>query len=52
MQEALAKTLGRELRILPGNRAPATKLAVGEQAAFDEFGMPFAGLLANFSERP
>jgi hypothetical protein len=47
MQEAVSKTLGRELRLLPGNRASATRLPPGEHSAFDDFGMPFAGLVAN-----
>jgi hypothetical protein len=51
IQDTLAKTLGQELRPLSDLRAPATKLPAGEQAAFEEFGMPFAGLVANQGER-
>lgn len=51
MKDALAKTLGRELRPLAGSFAQATALPAGEREAFQHFGMPFAGLLANLIER-
>jgi len=51
LQQALVKTLGRELRTLPGDSAADAKLPVGELEAFEEFGMPFAGLVANLDDR-
>jgi hypothetical protein len=49
VEEALARALSRELRPLPGNFLPATGLPSGQREAFDHFGMPFAGLVANLS---
>jgi hypothetical protein len=46
---AIAKTLGRELRPLPANFIPAGGLPSGQREVFDQFGMPFAGLVANLS---
>ncbi len=51
MKDALARTLGRELRPLAGSFAQATALPAGEREALQHFGMPFAGLLANLIER-
>lgn len=50
MKNALAKTLGRELRDLPRGRAEASLLPAGERDAFERFGTPFAGLVANVNE--
>ena len=47
--DALAKTLGRELRPLPANFLPAAGLPSGQREVFDHIGMPFAGLVANLS---
>jgi hypothetical protein len=46
---ALAKSVGRELRLLPANFTPTGGLPSEQQAAFEEFGRPFAGLVANLS---
>jgi hypothetical protein len=43
--------LGRELRPLPASFVPPAGLPSGQREAFDNFGMPFAGLVANLSER-
>jgi hypothetical protein len=51
VEEALAKGLGREFRPLPANFLPAAGLPSGQREAFEHFGMPFAGLVANLSER-
>jgi hypothetical protein len=51
MKDALAKTLGRELRPLAGSPAQATALPAAERDALQHFGMPFAGLLTNLIER-
>ena len=51
VEESLAKALGRDLRPLPANFVPANGLPSGQREAFDHFGMPFAGLVANLSER-
>ena len=47
VEEALAKALGRELSPLPANFVPAAGLPSGQREAFDHFGTPFAGLVAN-----
>jgi hypothetical protein len=47
VEDALAKALGRELCPLPANYIPASGLPSGQREAFDHFGMPFAGLVAN-----
>jgi hypothetical protein len=47
VEEALGKALGRELCPLPANYIPASGLPSGQREAFDQFGMPFAGLVAN-----
>jgi hypothetical protein len=49
VEEALANALGRELRPLPANFVPGAGLPSGQREAFDQFGMPFAGLVANLS---
>jgi hypothetical protein len=49
VEEALAKALGRELRALPANYLPPSGLPSGQRETFDQFGMPFAGLVANLS---
>jgi hypothetical protein len=51
VEEALAKALGRGLCPLPGNFVPTSGLPAGQRETFDRFGMPFAGLVANQSER-
>jgi hypothetical protein len=50
MRETLAKTLGCELRPLPGDFAQSTTLDGDERETFQHFGMPFAGLMANRNE--
>jgi hypothetical protein len=45
----ITKSVGRELRPLPANFLPAGGLPPGQRETFDEFGMPFAGLVANLS---
>ncbi len=47
VEEALANALGRELCPLPANYVPASGLPSGQREAFDQFGIPFAGLVAN-----
>ena len=47
VEEALAKALDRELCVLPASFVPAAGLPSGQRDAFDHFGMPFAGLVAN-----
>lgn len=47
VDEALAKALGRELRLLSTDFVSATGLPSGQREAFDHFGIPFAGLVAN-----
>jgi len=47
VDEALAKAMGRELRLLPTDFVSATGLPSGQREAFDHFGIPFAGLVAN-----
>jgi hypothetical protein len=49
--DALAQALGQELRPLPGDFVPKSSLPAGQSATFERFGMPFAGLVANQSER-
>ncbi len=49
VSQALAKTLGQELRPLPANFLPAAGLPSGQRETFEHFGMPFAGLVANLS---
>lgn len=49
--QAVTKTLGRELRQLSDQGSAAAKLPSEEESAFEEFGMPFAGLAANQGER-
>jgi hypothetical protein len=46
---ALANALGRELCPLPANFVLAASVSSGQREAFDQFGMPFAGLVANLS---
>jgi hypothetical protein len=46
-EATLAKVLGREFRPLPGNFLPSAGLPSGQREVFDQFGMPFAGLVAN-----
>ncbi len=45
----ITKSVGRELRTLTANFIPAGGLPPGQRETFDEFGMPFAGLVANLS---
>ncbi len=52
MKNVLAKTLGRELRSLPGALTPSETTPAGEGEAWQHFGTPFAGLVANLEERP
>jgi hypothetical protein len=47
VDSSLAKALGRELRSLQANSAPAVQLPSEQREVFDHFGMPFAGLVAN-----
>jgi hypothetical protein len=49
VEEALAKALGGELRTLSANCLPAGGLPDGQREVFDQFGLPFAGLVANTS---
>ena len=51
VEEALAKALGRDLRQLPSNAIPLEGLPSGQREAFEKFGMPFAGLVANLGDR-
>jgi len=46
----LARALGRELLPLSGAAASAASLPEGEREAFEHFGVPFAGLVANWNE--
>lgn len=46
---ALAKALDRQLLPLKANVFPAGGLPSGQNWAFEQFGMPFAGLVANLS---
>ncbi len=46
---ALAQALGRQLLPLKANCFPAGGLPSGQNWAFEQFGMPFAGLVANLS---
>ena len=46
---ALAKALGRQLLPLKANCFPSGGLPSGQNWAFEQFGMPFAGLVANLS---
>jgi hypothetical protein len=45
--QAVADALGRELRPLSPDFIPAAGLPSGQREVFDQFGMPFAGLVAN-----
>ena len=47
VEAALAVALGRELCPLPAKCIPAGGLPTGQGATFEQFGMPFAGLVAN-----
>jgi len=49
VREALAKSLGFALIPLPSPFIPNGGLPSGQREAFDYFGMPFAGLVANLS---
>jgi len=49
--EALVRALGRELSPLPASLVPSSGMPAGQRDAFDHFGMPFAGLMANASQR-
>ena len=49
VESALAAALGRELCPLQSSSAPAAGLPSGQREAFDQFGIPFAGLMANLS---
>jgi len=49
VSRALAEISGHELRPLPGNFLPAAGLPSGQREIFEQFGMPFAGLMANLS---
>ena len=51
VNRALAQTLGRELNRLLADVVPLGGLPSGQREAFEEFGMPFAGLMANLGER-
>jgi len=51
VEEALAKALGRELGPLPATFVPPAGLPSGQSEIFNHFGMPFAGLVANLSQR-
>jgi type IV pilus assembly protein PilM len=44
---ALAQTVGHELQTLPPKFLPPAGLPSGQREVFEQFGMPFAGLLAN-----
>ena len=45
--QAVADALSRELRPLVADSVPAAGLPSGQRDVFDQFGMPFAGLVAN-----
>jgi hypothetical protein len=47
VEKALATALGRELKRLSANFVPAAGLPSDQREAFDHFGTPFAGLVAN-----
>ena len=47
VRQALATALGRELLPLPVKCVPPGGLPVGQRETFEQFGMPFAGLVAN-----
>ncbi len=47
--QALAETVGHELRPLPPKFLPPAGLPAGQGEVFEQFGMPFAGLLANLN---
>ena len=49
VEQALAQALGRELSPLPAKFIPPAGLPSGQREAFDQFGVPFAGLVANLS---
>jgi hypothetical protein len=49
LEEALATALGRELCELPTNFVLGPGLPDGQREAFNHFGTPFAGLVANLS---
>lgn len=49
VEQALAQALGRELSPFPATFLPSAGLPSGQREAFDHFGMPFAGLVANLS---
>ncbi len=51
VEGALAKALGRELCAFPASFLPPAGLPSGQREAFDQFGMPFAGLVANLGDR-
>jgi hypothetical protein len=51
VEDALAHALGRELRPLSANLLPGGALPAGDQEAFNEVGLPFAGLVANSGNR-
>ncbi len=49
VEAALATALGRQLSPLAANFLPAAGLPSEQREAFDQYGMPFAGLVANLS---
>jgi hypothetical protein len=51
VEQALAKALGRELSALPAAFARAANFPAEQLQDFENFGIPFAGLLANLGER-
>ncbi len=51
VEEALASALGRKLQPLPASFVPSAGLPSGQRETFDQFGLPFAGLVANLSDR-
>jgi hypothetical protein len=51
VEEMLAKALSRELRPLSGGLVLAEGLSTTQRDAFDRYGMPFAGLVANLGDR-
>jgi hypothetical protein len=51
VEEALATALGRELLPLPMDVAASAGLPSGQREIYDHLGIPFAGLVANLSER-
>jgi hypothetical protein len=50
-QKALASALGREVGTLPADFVLPAGLAASQREAFVQFGMPFAGLVANVGDR-